>query len=157
MTENKTYSKKENQEEERIIRILSKDVPGNSKIYPGLARIKGVAWAFSNAICKVLKFNKNKQIKDLTEDEIKNIEDFIKNPKVPKYLMNRESDPETGEDKHLNGNDLELRNEFDVKRLRKVKSYRGFRHGAKLPLRGQRTKSNFRKNRSKGSGIKKKS
>jgi small subunit ribosomal protein S13 len=40
--------------------------------------------------------------------------------------------------------------------LRKIKSYRGLRHASNLPLRGQRTKSHFRKNRRKGSGIKKK-
>jgi len=56
----------------------------------------------------------------------------------------------------LLGNDLELSTEFDIKRLRKIKSYRGIRHMAGLPLRGQRTKSNFRKNRRKGAGIKKK-
>jgi small subunit ribosomal protein S13 len=51
---------------------------------------------------------------------------------------------------------LELQKEFDIKRLKKIKSYRGFRHMSGLPCRGQRTKSNFRKNRRKGAGIKKK-
>ena len=65
-------------------------------------------------------------------------------------------DFETGEDKHLIGADLELRKEFDIKRLKKIKTYKGYRHGAKLPLRGQRTKGNFRRNKAKGVGIKKK-
>ena len=46
---------------------------------------------------------------------------------------------------------------FDIKRLKKIKSYRGIRHAANLPVRGQRTKSHFRSNRRKGTGIKKKS
>ena len=75
---------------------------------------------------------------------------------MPKYLLNRRSDFEEGEHKHLVGSDLELQKDFDIKRLKKIKSYRGFRHMSGLPSRGQRTKSNFRKNKAKGAGIKKK-
>ena len=51
---------------------------------------------------------------------------------------------------------MDLKKDFDIKRLKKIKSYKGFRHSSKLPLRGQRTKGNFRKNRAKSVGIKKK-
>ncbi|GBE20367.1 MAG TPA: 30S ribosomal protein S13 [Candidatus Pacearchaeota archaeon] len=142
--------------EERIIRILSRDIEGNMTIYSGLTKIKGVSWAFANAVCKILKIDKKRKIGSLTDDEIKKITEFIKNPKVPAYLTNRRGDFETGEDKHLSSIDLELRTEFDIKRLKKIKSYRGFRHMSNLPTRGQRTKANFRKNKSKGVGIKKK-
>ena len=64
-------------------------------------------------------------------------------------MKNRQKDFDNGEDVHLNGADLKLKKEFDIKRLRKIKSYRGIRHGAGLPTRGQRTKGNFRKNRKK--------
>ena len=40
---------------------------------------------------------------------------------------------------------LDIKKEFDIKRLREIKSYRGIRHSAKLPSRGQRTRSHFRK------------
>jgi len=146
---------KQVKEEDRVIRILAKDIEGRMKIYAGLTKIKGVSWSLSNAVCKILKIDKNKKIGSLTDDEIKKISDFIKNPKVPEYIINRRSDFATGEDKHLSGSDLELQKEFDIKRLKKIKSYRGFRHMAGLPLRGQRTKSNFRPNKKKA-GIKKK-
>ncbi|MBT96577.1 MAG: 30S ribosomal protein S13 [Candidatus Pacearchaeota archaeon] len=142
--------------EERIIRILSKDIEGKMKIYPGLTNIKGVSWSLSNAVCKILKIDKNRKIGSLTDEEIKTISEFIKNPKVPKYLINRRTDFETGEDKHLVGSDLDLRTEFDIKRLKKIKNYKGYRHMSGLPVRGQRTRSNFRKNRRKSTGIKKK-
>lgn len=70
--------------------------------------------------------------------------------------MNRRKDVESGEEKHLTGTDLDLRKDFDIKKLKKIKSYRGLRHTAGLPTRGQRTKAHFRSNRKKGSGIKKK-
>lgn len=143
--------------EEKVIRILSEDIEGGMKIYPGLAKIKGVSWSVSNAVCKKLNMDKNRKIGSLTQEEIKKISEFIKNPKIPEYLLNRRKDFSTGEDKHLVGSDLELQKDFDIKRLKKIKSYKGIRHGAGLPVRGQRTRGNFRKNRRKGAGIKKKS
>jgi len=148
--------KKEKIENERIVRILSKDIEGKTKIYPGLTKIKGISWALSNAVCKKLKIDRNKRIGSLTAKEVEEITKFIKNPEIPAYLVNRKLDPETGKNRHLNGADLELQKEFDIKKLKKIKSYKGYRHMSGLPLRGQRTKSHFRKNRRRGSGIKKK-
>ncbi len=145
---------KKMKQEERIVRILSKDIEGGMKIYPGLTKIKGVSWSLSNAVCKILKIEKNRKIGSLTDNEILKISEFIKNPQVPKHLINRRNDFETGENKHLIGGDLELQTEFDIKRLKKIKSYRGYRHMSGLPSRGQRTRSHFRINRRKGSGIK---
>lgn len=142
--------------EGRIVRILSKDIEGGMKLYPGLAKIKGVSWTLSNATCHALGIPKDKKIGALTDKEIEKISTFLKNPKLPKYLLNRRDDFETGEDKHLLGGDLDLTKEFDIKRLKKIRSYRGLRHVLGLPSRGQRTKGNFRRNRKKGSGIKKK-
>ena len=143
-------------EQTRIIRILGKDIEGNVKLYPGLTQIKGVSWALANATCVLLKMDKTKTIGELSEEEISKISEFLKNPQVPDYILNRRKDFETGEDMHLLGSDLELKGEFDVKRLKKIKVYRGLRHMIGLPMRGQRTKSNFRRNRKKGAGIKKK-
>lgn len=142
--------------DERIVRILSKDIEGKFKVYSGLTKIKGISWALSNAICRHLNIDKNRKIGSLTDEEVGKISGFMKNPELPGYLMNRRADFETGKNKHLIGSDLELRKEFDIKRLKKIKSYRGYRHASGLPMRGQRTKSNFRKNRRKGAGIKKK-
>jgi small subunit ribosomal protein S13 len=142
--------------EGKMLRILAKDIEGKMKIYPGLTKVKGISWTFSNAICKKLNIDKNRRIGSLTQDEIKRISEFAKNPDVPKSIINRRDDFETGEDKHLIGSDLELQKEFDIKRLKKIKSYKGYRHLGGLPVRGQRTRSHFRKNKSKGVGIKKK-
>lgn len=141
---------------ERVVRILSEDIEGNSKLHAGLTKIKGVSWTISNATCKKLGFDKNRKIGSLSAEEIKKISDFLKNAELPNFILNRNADFETGKNLHRIGTDLELQTEFDIKRLKKIKSYRGIRHGAGLPLRGQRTKSNFRKNRRKGAGIKKK-
>ncbi len=151
-----TQQEQEKRREDRIVRILSQDIEGKMNLYAGLAKIKGVSWSLANAICKVLKIDKRKKIGSLTDEEITKIIDFIKNPKVPKYLLNRRADFETGEDKHLTSSDLELRQEFDIKRLKQIRTYRGLRHASKLPSRGQRTRSNFRRNKMKSVGVKKK-
>jgi len=146
----------EEKKEERIVRLLSKDIEGKMNIFSGLTKIKGISWAMSNAICNSLKIDKSRKIGSLSEEELKKISEFVKNPKIPSYLLNRRKDFETGEDAHLLGSDLELKKEFDIKRLKKIKSYRGYRHSMGLPTRGQRTRSHFRRNRGKGVGIKKK-
>ncbi len=152
----KEKKSEEEAHKERIVRILSKDIEGGMNVYAGLSRINGISWTLANAICKTLKIDKKSKIGSLTGEEINKITDFTKTPSIPAYLLNRRKDFETGEDKHLTGSGLELQKQFDIKRLKKIKSYKGYRHSAGLPVRGQRTRSNFRKSRRKGAGIKKK-
>lgn len=154
--ENQKHKPTEEKYEGKLIRILSRDIEGKLKVFVGLTKIKGISWSMANAICKVLKLDKNRKIGSLSKEEIEKISDFIKNPKIPTYLLNRKTDVETGLNKHLTGVDLDLQKDFDIGRLKKIKSYRGLRHAANLPVRGQRTKSHFRKNKKKGVGIKKK-
>jgi small subunit ribosomal protein S13 len=65
-------------------------------------------------------------------------------------MINRRNDYETGEDKHLIESDLEMCLREDLNRMRKTRSYKGRRHELGLPVRGQRTKSTFRKGSSVG-------
>ena len=43
-----------------IVRILGADISGEASIYPGLTRVKGVSWSFSNIICRGVKLDKTK-------------------------------------------------------------------------------------------------
>jgi small subunit ribosomal protein S13 len=159
MMEEKIKEKRNPHEEEAIlVRILGKDIRGNMELRPGLTNIQGISWSFANAICAVLKLDYRKKIQNLEKKELDTLEAFVKNPKVPGFLKNRQKDFEDGEDKHIVGADLKIRKEFDIKRLRKIRSYKGGRHAFNLPVRGQRTKANFRKNRKKSgvTGVKKK-
>jgi small subunit ribosomal protein S13 len=158
MAEEKQVSKRPIEPEpETLVRIMGFDVPGGKHLYVGLTKIKGISWAISNAICVKLKLDKKKKIGDLSKEDIKKIEDFLKDLDVPKYLKNRRYDLETGENRHLFGNDLDMRKDFDIKRLMKMKSYKGVRHSSKLPVRGQRTRANFRSRANKRTvGVKRK-
>ncbi len=145
--------KEKHEEQAELIRIKGSDVDARKQLIVGLTKIKGISWAFANAMCRVLKISPTKRISELDKDEVSKIEGFIDNPEVPAFLKNRQKDFDSGEDSHLNGSDLKLKGEFDIKRLKKVKAYRGIRHSSNLPTRGQRTKSNFRRNRKKSGAV----
>ncbi len=149
----------ENKDFKHIVRISMTDIDGKKSIIGGLIRVKGIGHSFSNAICVALDLDKNKRIGDLNEAEIKKIEEALKDPEkigIPNWALNRRKDYDEGVDKHKINIDLKLQKEFDYKRLQKIKSYRGLRLSVGLPVRGQRTRSNFRSNKGKGMGVKKK-
>ena len=140
-----------------IIRVATTDLDGSKPIYMALRKIKGINFNFANATCNALKLDKNKKAGSLSQDEVKKIEDLIKNPtkyKIPSWLLNRRKDYETNEDKHLVVSDLKLQKEFDLKRIQKTKSYRGIRLSQGLTVRGQRTRSHFKRG-GKTLGVKK--
>ena len=154
-TEKKKYVRKE-EDDVILVRVLGKDIRGDNKLGSALTKISGISWTLGNAVCKILKLDRNKRIQDVDKESMSKIEEFIKNPTVPSFLKNRQKDRESGEDKHVSGADLKLRKEFDIKRLKKMRSYKGIRHSANLPVRGQRTKGNFRRNRGKSVAATKK-
>jgi len=148
--------KRESQLNEVLVRILGFDVPGSKNIYSGLTRIKGVSWTISNAVCLKLGLDRLKKISDISKPEIQKIEEFLKNLHVKDYMKNRRADVEQGKTTHLLGTDLDITRDFDIKRLKKIRAYKGVRHATGQPVRGQRTKSHFRKNKVAGVGGRKK-
>jgi small subunit ribosomal protein S13 len=145
----------EREEHEMLVRILGYDIPGSKNLYTGLIRIKGISWAISNAVCIKLGFPKNKKVSELSKPDIQKIENFLETLPVYDFLKNRRTDIETGKTEHFFGTDLDMKRDFDIKRLREIKSYRGIRHALKQPVRGQRTRSHFRK-KARAMGVKKK-
>lgn len=156
MEPNKEKQKIEQKTYVSLVRIMQTDIPGNKRLLTGLTYLKGVSWTISNALCKILKMDPNKQVKDLDKKEIEKITETLKEIKkhVPVYLLNRRKDFVTGEDDHVVGVDLDMKKEFDIRRLKKIRSYRGLRHATGQPTRGQRTKSHFRnRKRNKAVGV----
>jgi len=147
MTEQKT---------KHIVRIFATDLIGAKPIGHALTKVKGISFAMANAICTISGVDKFKQTGLLEEQDIKKIEETMTNlDKFPKWMLNRRDDFDEGKDSHLMNVNLKLRTEFDIKRLQKIKSYRGMRHSAGLPVRGQRTKGHFRA-KGKSLGVKRK-
>jgi len=131
----------------QIARIANTDVNGALPVQHSLTKIQGISFSLANAICNTLNIDKKTKIGDLAIDEIKKIEDVINFPSkynLPSWLLNRRKDYETGEDKHLITSKLKFEKDNDIKIMKKIKTYKGMRHAYGLPVRGQRTRSNFR-------------
>ncbi|VVB76156.1 30S ribosomal protein S13 [Candidatus Tiddalikarchaeum anstoanum] len=130
-----------------IVRIYNTDLNGKKQILIGLSKIRGIGTTFAHAVLHVSGIPENKLTSDLKEADIAKIETVLKNPVqngIPAFLINRQGDLDTGQDRHVLGNDLKLQNEFDIRRMKRLRSYKGLRHGWGLKVRGQRTKSTGR-------------
>jgi len=139
-----------------MVRIVGNDIPGERKMIVGLTQIRGVGYMFANTILNVLKINPGQRIGYLSPEQIKSIENIIKNPStsnLPSWLLNRRKDVETGEDKHLITSDIAFTVRNDIEREKTVGSWRGFRHMFGLKVRGQRTLCTGRKGGAGGVAI----
>lgn len=141
------------EEFKHMVRISRKDVDGKKTIENALADIKGIGRALSRALCQVAGFDATMQIGYLPDKDVLKLEEAVKAPQqfdLPEWMLNRRNDYETGETVHLIESDLTMRLRDDLNRMKKTRSYKGRRHEVGLPVRGQRTKSTFRKGSSVG-------
>ena len=128
-----------------FVRIVNTDIPGNKPVISALTKVHGIGINFAQALCNKLSIDANKKAGTLTDVEISSLELLIKNPTIPQWYYNRRKDPETGENHHILTSALKLTKETDIKKLKKIKTYKGIRHSMGQPVRGQRTRSHFRK------------
>ncbi len=142
-----------------IVRVVNVDLPGNKSIHWALTNIKGIGINFADAVCTIANIPKEMKAGNLTEEQLKRVNDLIVNPLkngFPGWMVNRRKDSETGEDQHLITGTLTYVQDNDVKMMKKIRSYKGIRHIQGQPVRGQRTRSNFRRNKGKVVGVVKK-
>jgi small subunit ribosomal protein S13 len=152
-------SEKQQDNFKHIVRIANVDVPGNKQIKVALTKIKGIGAILADVICKLTKVDRTKKAGYLTPEEVTVLNKVATTPienGVPEWMGNRRKDYDSGEDKHLIAGTLNFTKENDLKRLKKIKCLRGARHQKGLPVRGQRTRSNFRKSKGKVVGVRKK-
>ncbi|MBT4539774.1 30S ribosomal protein S13 [Candidatus Woesearchaeota archaeon] len=142
-----------------IVRIANVDIPGNKPVRISLTKIKGLGINLADAACIIAKVPRDKKTGSLSDEQIAQLDVVVKdltNSGIPAWMFNRRKDYESGEDKHLLTGTMNFTKENDLKRLSKIKSWRGLRLMKRLPVRGQRTRSNFRRSKGKVVGVKKK-
>lgn len=111
-------------------RLMGVILPDEKRIDYALTLIFGIGWSVSREVLKETGVSENTRVKDLTEEQVKALNNYIdKKVKVEGDLREERSE--------------------NIKRLREIGSYRGMRHGMGLPARGQRTRSNARTKRGK--------
>ncbi len=108
-----------------MARIASIDLPRDKRIEAALTYIYGIGQPTATKICKETGVNPDIRVKDLSEDDVAKLREYI--------------------DKHLIvEGDKRREVQLNIKRLIEVGCYRGTRHRRGLPVRGQRTKTNAR-------------
>lgn len=108
-----------------MARIAGIDLPREKRVEIGLTYIYGIGRPMSNKILAETKVNPDTRVKDLTEEEVGRLRNYIeKNVRVE--------------------GDLHREVALNIKRLMEIGCYRGVRHRKGLPVRGQSTKQNAR-------------
>ncbi len=135
--------------EREIVRISGNDLPGGITIPRALQKIKGIgirtSRVYTNIFEEKTKVSKGCLLGNIppeTDDVLANI---ITSASLPSWMVNRRKDIYSGEDAHTIGADLMFSVREDKQRLSRIKTRRGLRLLAGLPVRGQKTRSNFRR------------
>lgn len=139
-----------------IVRVANTDIDGSKPIGHAMTKIKGVSFMLAKAVCLFSNVDRLKITGKLDEKEVQRLNVCLADPVkagIPTWMVNRRKDPETGQDIHFLGADLKFNVENDKKIMKKIKSYKGVRHMSGLPVRGQKTKSNFRNKKGKSLGV----
>jgi small subunit ribosomal protein S13 len=108
-----------------LARIAGVNLPNQKRLEIGLTYIFGIGQTTAQQICKALELDPNEKVKDLTDDEVNKIRNYL------------------GSELQVEG-DLRRERSQAIKRLSEIGCYRGIRHRRGLPVNGQRTKTNAR-------------
>lgn len=112
-----------------MVRISGVEIPAEKRTEIALTYIYGVGRKNALEILKKARIDPDKRTKDLTDQEVVRLQKTVDTVPIEGILRKKISD--------------------SIKRLKQISSYRGTRHAARLPARGQRTRSNARTKRGK--------
>ncbi|MFI5271044.1 MAG: 30S ribosomal protein S13 [Candidatus Saccharimonadales bacterium] len=117
-----------------MARISGVTIPSEKQVWVALTYVFGIGPTTSKSILKKANVDVTTRVKNLTDDEVSKIQDVINEDLVVEGELQR----------IVSGN---------IKRLKDINAYRGMRHKANLPSRGQRTKTNARTRRGKKTTV----
>ena len=107
-----------------MARIAGVNLPNQKRLEIGLTYIYGIGQPTARKVCAELGLSPDEKIKDLTDDEVTKLREYIDTLQVE--------------------GDLRRERQQAIKRLQEIGAYRGLRHRRGLPVHGQRTKTNAR-------------
>jgi len=107
-----------------MARIAGVNLPNQKRLEIGLTYIYGIGQPTAPKVCAELRLSPDEKIKDLTDDEVTKLREYIDTLQVE--------------------GDLRRERQQAIKRLQEIGAYRGLRHRRGLPVHGQRTKTNAR-------------
>jgi len=107
-----------------VARIAGVNLPNQKRLEIGLTYIYGIGQPTARKVCAELGLSPDEKVKDLTDDEVTKLREYIDSLQVE--------------------GDLRRERQQAIKRLQEIGAYRGLRHRRGLPVHGQRTKTNAR-------------
>jgi len=107
-----------------MARIAGVNLPNQKRLEIGLTYIYGIGQPTARKVCAELGLSADEKVKDLTDDEVTKLREYIDTLQVE--------------------GDLRRERQQAIKRLQEIGAYRGLRHRRGLPVHGQRTKTNAR-------------
>jgi len=113
-----------------MARIAGVDIPREKRVEVALTYIYGIGPTLSKRILTSTRVNPDTRVKNLTEEEVARLREFI----------------DRNDEIKVEG-DLRREVDMNIKRLIEIGSYRGLRHRRNLPVHGQRTRTNARTKR----------
>lgn len=117
-----------------MARIAGVTIPDDKQVQVSLTYIYGIGPKFARDILAAAKIEPTTRVKDLTEAEEQKLRDII-------------------DKDYVTEGDLQRLVTNNIKRLKDIKAYRGLRHNAGLPTRGQRTRTNARTRKGKAIAV----
>jgi small subunit ribosomal protein S13 len=132
-----------------IVRIADTDLEGRRSVQYALTGIIGISRRLAKVVSANAGLDPMATLGYLTDADIERLQSSVdKIPTViPYWMMNKQNDFLTGEDRHVIGIDVMMSLNEDLNLMKKMRSYKGVRHEKGLRVRGQRTRSTGRKGR----------
>lgn len=148
----KEMNEEAHEEIKHIVRIADTDLEGKRSVMYALTGIKGISRRTAKILAIKSDIDPMATLGYLSDEEIERLQSSVENitDVIPSWMMNRQKDLITGEDKHIIGGDVYLSLNEDINLMKKIRSYKGIRHERGLRVRGQRTRSTGRKGRTVG-------
>jgi small subunit ribosomal protein S13 len=132
-----------------IVRIADTDLEGRRSVQYALTGIKGISRRLAKVVSTNAGLDPMATLGYLNDADFERLQSSVdKIPTViPYWMMNKQNDFLTGEDRHVIGIDVMMSLSEDLNLMKKMRSYKGVRHEKGLRVRGQRTRSTGRKGR----------
>jgi small subunit ribosomal protein S13 len=117
-----------------VARIAGVNIPANKRLVISLTYIYGIGLTTAQKICKDVGISESKRVKDLVDQELIDLRNYIEKNSMVEGDLRREVN-------------------LNIKKKKDIRSYQGLRHIKRLPVRGQNTHSNARTRKGKAVAI----
>lgn len=149
--------KRESKDFRGIVRVAGQDLRGHLTLASALCKVKGIGYNLAANLTIIARDELGLDAKELVgnfnDEDLEKLEALVKDPAahgVKPFLLNRQSDPFKGGARHVVGTDLIFARRQDIEKIKRSRTWRGWRHQLGQKVRGQHTRTTGRRGMSVG-------